>query len=70
MAFNWGIITGYTAINGAFNWQIIMPAYIGSFINILKKIRDLAGISWTLIYDTIYAHQVIRLIQLKNLFLG
>lgn len=30
MSFNWGIITGYTAISGIFNYQVIIPAYLGN----------------------------------------
>ena len=43
MAFNWGAIVGFTAEMNAF-----APA---SFM------LYLAGISWTMAYDTIYAHQ-------------
>jgi len=43
LAFNWGAMLAWTAHTGALNW----PAVILYF----------AGISWTLFYDTIYAHQ-------------
>jgi 4-hydroxybenzoate polyprenyltransferase len=43
LAFNWGIIVAYTAHFGAPD----LPAII----------LYLAGITWTLFYDTIYAHQ-------------
>ena len=43
LAFNWGAIVGWTAATGGVDWAIV-PLY-------------LAGICWTLGYDTIYAHQ-------------
>lgn len=43
LAFNWGALLAWTAHAGALHW----PAVILYF----------AGISWTLFYDTIYAHQ-------------
>ncbi len=43
LAFNWGALLAWTAHTGALHW----PAVILYF----------AGISWTLFYDTIYAHQ-------------
>jgi 4-hydroxybenzoate polyprenyltransferase len=43
LAFNWGAIMGWAAVNGALDW----PAFV----------LYLAGICWTLGYDTIYAHQ-------------
>jgi 4-hydroxybenzoate polyprenyltransferase len=42
--FNWGAMLGYSAVKGFCDWGVTIPLYI-------------AGISWTLIYDTIYAHQ-------------
>lgn len=44
LAFNWGVIVAYLARTAQFSPEIIIPAYI-------------AGICWTLIYDTIYAFQ-------------
>ncbi|KAN0009317.1 hypothetical protein ACTFIU_006597 [Dictyostelium citrinum] len=44
LAFNWGALAGYSAIAGSCDWSIVVPLY-------------LAGISWTMVYDTIYAHQ-------------
>src|SRR5436305_8901282 len=41
--FNWGALLGWTAVNGALAWPSAL-LYLG-------------GISWTLGYDTIYAHQ-------------
>lgn len=43
LAFNWGALMGWTAHNGSLGWPAVV-LYI-------------AGISWTLYYDTIYAHQ-------------
>jgi 4-hydroxybenzoate polyprenyltransferase len=43
LAFNWGVIVAYTAHRGAPD----LPAVI----------LYVAGIAWTLFYDTIYAHQ-------------
>ncbi|RXG62123.1 4-hydroxybenzoate polyprenyltransferase, mitochondrial [Armadillidium vulgare] len=42
--FNWGALLGWSAVQGSCDWSVVLPLYI-------------AGISWTLIYDTIYAHQ-------------
>ncbi|XP_055848985.1 4-hydroxybenzoate polyprenyltransferase, mitochondrial [Episyrphus balteatus] len=44
MAFNWGALLGWCAIHGAVNWSACLPLY-------------LSGICWTVVYDTIYAHQ-------------
>ena len=35
---------GYAAIQGACDWPVVLPLYFG-------------GVFWTLVYDTIYAHQ-------------
>lgn len=43
LAFNWGALMGWTAHTGSLGWPAVM-LYV-------------AGISWTLYYDTIYAHQ-------------
>ena len=45
LAFNWGALVGWSAVAGSVNWGIALPLYAG-------------GICWTLVYDTIYAHQV------------
>lgn len=47
MAFNWGALLGWSAVNGSCNWSVCLPLYA-------------AGICWTVVYDTIYAHQVNR----------
>lgn len=44
LTFNWGALLGYVAANGQLNWQICLPLYA-------------SGVCWTLVYDTIYAHQ-------------
>lgn len=43
--FNWGVLLGWSVMNnGSLNNLAVIPLY-------------LACVSWTLIYDTIYAHQ-------------
>ncbi|XP_043917052.1 4-hydroxybenzoate polyprenyltransferase, mitochondrial [Protopterus annectens] len=42
--FNWGTLLGWSAIKGYCDWSVCLPLYM-------------SGILWTLIYDTIYAHQ-------------
>lgn len=44
MAFNWGALLGWCATQGVVNWSACLPLY-------------LSGICWTIVYDTIYAHQ-------------
>lgn len=36
---------GWAAVAGAVNWAVCLPLYAG-------------GVCWTLVYDTVYAHQV------------
>ncbi|WP_246252324.1 4-hydroxybenzoate octaprenyltransferase [Parasulfitobacter algicola] len=43
LAFNWGALLAWTAHTGALQWPAVA--------------LYLAGIAWTLFYDTIYAHQ-------------
>ena len=43
VAFNWGALLGWVAHSGTLGWPAV--------------ILYLAGIAWTLFYDTIYAHQ-------------
>ena len=43
LAFNWGILLLFVAHSGSLSWPIV--------------ILYIAGIFWTLFYDTIYAHQ-------------
>ena len=45
--FNFRSLLGWSAVQGYCNWSACLPLYI-------------AGISWTMIYDTIYAHQVVQ----------
>ena len=45
LAFNWGALLGWSAVAGSVDWAAALPLYAG-------------GICWTLVYDTIYAHQV------------
>lgn len=45
LTFNWGALIGYSAIQGYCDWSVCLPLYA-------------AGVAWTLVYDTIYAHQV------------
>lgn len=44
LAFNWGALLGWAALSAPPAWSTILPLYTGS-------------ICWTLVYDTIYAHQ-------------
>ncbi|KAM0842489.1 hypothetical protein ACQ4PT_058332 [Festuca glaucescens] len=44
LTFNWGALLGWAAIKGSLHPAVILPLYT-------------AGICWTLVYDTIYAHQ-------------
>lgn len=44
LAFNWGALLGWSAVHGSCDWSVVLPLYA-------------AGISWTMVYDTIYAHQ-------------
>jgi 4-hydroxybenzoate polyprenyltransferase len=45
LTLNWGALLGYSAVKGYCDWTVCLPLYA-------------AGIAWTLVYDTIYAHQV------------
>lgn len=45
MAFNWGALLGWSATQGSVMWSACLPLYA-------------AGVCWTIVYDTIYAHQV------------
>ncbi|XP_046871824.1 4-hydroxybenzoate polyprenyltransferase, mitochondrial [Hypomesus transpacificus] len=44
LTFNWGALLGWSAVTGACDWSVCLPLYF-------------SGVMWTLIYDTIYAHQ-------------
>ena len=43
LAFNWGALVAWTAVTGQLHWPAVLIY--------------LAGLFWTLFYDTIYAHQ-------------
>ena len=45
LTINWGALLGWAALKGSIQTPVIAPLY-------------LACICWTLVYDTIYAHQV------------
>lgn len=45
LAFNWGAMLGWSAVAGTVDWTVCLPLYAG-------------GVCWTLVYDSIYAHQV------------
>ena len=45
LTFNWGALLGWAAVQGSCNWGAVLPLYA-------------SGVCWTLVYDTIYAHQV------------
>ncbi|KAM6159520.1 4-hydroxybenzoate polyprenyltransferase, mitochondrial [Erethizon dorsatum] len=56
LTFNWGALLGWSAVKGSCDPSVCLPLYF-------------AGVMWTLIYDTIYAHQDKRddaLIGLKS----
>ncbi|CAI7912155.1 unnamed protein product [Closterium sp. NIES-53] len=44
LVFNWGALLGWAAVHGSLHLPAVLPLYMG-------------GICWTLVYDTIYAHQ-------------
>ncbi|XP_078533622.1 4-hydroxybenzoate polyprenyltransferase, mitochondrial [Lissotriton helveticus] len=44
LAFNWGALLGWSAVRGSCDWSVCLPLYF-------------SGVMWTLVYDTIYAHQ-------------
>lgn len=45
LTFNWGVLLGWAAVEESLDPAIVLPLYA-------------AGVCWTLVYDTIYAHQV------------
>ncbi|KAH9707182.1 4-hydroxybenzoate polyprenyltransferase [Citrus sinensis] len=44
LTFNWGALLGWAAVKGSLDLAVVFPMYI-------------SGVFWTLVYDTIYAHQ-------------
>lgn len=45
LTINWGAILGWYAVKGSLQPSILLPLF-------------LSGCFWTILYDTIYAHQV------------
>ena len=45
LTFNWGVLMAWASVQGAVDWTAALPLYA-------------AGVCWTIVYDTIYAHQV------------
>lgn len=45
LTFNWGALLGWAAVHGSLDLSTVLPLYA-------------ACICWTVVYDTIYAHQV------------
>ncbi|CAN6914254.1 unnamed protein product [Brassica oleracea] len=44
LTINWGALLGWAAVKGSLEPAVVLPLY-------------LSGVCWTLVYDTIYAHQ-------------
>ncbi|KAI9911167.1 hypothetical protein PsorP6_009444 [Peronosclerospora sorghi] len=44
LTFNFGALLGWAAVHGQCEWSVVLPLYAG-------------GVCWTLVYDTLYAHQ-------------
>jgi len=44
MTFNWGAFMGWAASHGSLDPSVVLPLYA-------------SGVCWTLVYDTLYAHQ-------------
>ncbi|XP_061439130.1 4-hydroxybenzoate polyprenyltransferase, mitochondrial [Rhineura floridana] len=44
LTFNWGALLGWSAVQGTCDWSVCLPLYF-------------SGVLWTLMYDTVYAHQ-------------
>ncbi|KAL5724647.1 4-hydroxybenzoate polyprenyltransferase [Ranunculus cassubicifolius] len=44
LTYSWGALLGWSAVKGSLDPIIVLPLY-------------LSGVCWTLVYDTIYAHQ-------------
>ena len=46
LMINWGALIGWAAVKGSIDPTVVLPLYF-------------SAVCWTLVYDTIYAHQVI-----------
>jgi 4-hydroxybenzoate polyprenyltransferase len=46
LTFNWGALLGWAAVQDSLDLSVVLPLYA-------------SGVCWTLVYDTIYAHQVL-----------
>ncbi|KAL1526404.1 hypothetical protein AB1Y20_015117 [Prymnesium parvum] len=44
LTFNWGALMGWSAVHGSCDWLAVLPLYA-------------SGFWWTMLYDTVYAHQ-------------
>lgn len=44
LTFNWGALLGWAAVHGSLDPHVVLPLYA-------------SGVTWTLLYDTVYAHQ-------------
>jgi 4-hydroxybenzoate polyprenyltransferase len=44
LTFNWGVIVGWTAVQGSLSLLPVLPLYF-------------SGVCWTLVYDTLYGYQ-------------
>jgi 4-hydroxybenzoate polyprenyl transferase len=44
LCMNWGALMGWAAVHGTMDWTVVAPLYS-------------SGVAWTLVYDTLYAHQ-------------
>jgi 4-hydroxybenzoate polyprenyltransferase len=53
LTFNYGTMLGWAAVTGGVAWTIVLPLYISCM-------------AWTLAYDTIYAHQVSKVLKHRN----
>ena len=48
LTINWGALLGYSAVKGYCDWSVCLPLYASCVL-------------WTIIYDTIYAYQVMNI---------
>lgn len=45
LTLNWGVLLGSAAVHGYCDWSVSLPLYLSS-------------VFWTMMYDTVYSHQV------------